>query len=64
MFRGHHSLFQSLFMDICKTETCRNCEFHVENASCEKYASKKEVCSYIWESQTVACGKYVLDGNF
>lgn len=53
-------------MDICKTETCRNCGFI--NAFCEKYASKKEVCSYVYESQTMACGRYVLDvalpGNF
>lgn len=55
MFRKH-SVFQSLFMDICKTETCRNFEF--VSASCEKCA-KKGVCSSIWKSQIVACGKYI-----
>lgn len=49
MFRKHF-LFQSLFVDICKTETYRSFEFI--SASSEKCASKKEVCSYVWKSQT------------
>lgn len=50
--------FQPLFMDIGKTGVCRNFEFI--NASCEKYASKKEIRSCMQKSQTVGLSEMCM----